>query len=218
MSVRLVALDVRGPRGEALAQAALAEVSSVERARAQRYRRCQDRVRTLSAQWLARRVVAAAIGVPGAVDLDRDELGRLQAPGSADVSVAHTGPWVVAAAIACGAIGVDVEDARRFADLDVSSFLSEAERAAVLAAPDRRRAAVEHWTLKEAMVKLRGTGFLVEPRAVVFDRDRLRAGEIELRLYGGPDADHLMALAVHAEGRPVSGPPLERWDPVEVLT
>ncbi len=218
MSVRLAAIDVRGARGEALAVAALAEVSPAERARAQRYRRPEDRVRTLSAQWLARRVVAAAIGVPDAVNLERDEYGRLQAPGSADVSVAHTGPWVVAAATASGAIGVDVENAARFADLDVTGFVSEAERAAVLEAQDRGRAAAEHWTLKEAIVKLRGTGFLIDPREVVFDRDRLRADEVQLRLYPGPDVDHLMALAVHTVGRPLSDPPLERWDRFEVLT
>lgn len=91
--------------------------SAGERARAGRFRRPEDGMRSLLAAGLLRQVVADETGrAPGEVEVDRTcdrcgaQHGRPRAPGSGlELSVSHAGDWVLVASSRAGRVGVDLE-------------------------------------------------------------------------------------------------------------
>lgn len=86
-------------------------------------------------------------------------------------NVTHT-PGLALCAVAQSDVGVDVQDITRAPPAGVGErYLSERERRALDAAPERERADrfFERWTLKEAYVKARGLGFALPLAQIGFD-------------------------------------------------
>src|SRR5690606_35741943 len=119
---------------------------------------------------------------------------------------------LVACAITCDAlVGVDVENVRRRAPLDVAdTFFAPSEVAALRALPleQQPQRFFEYWTLKESYVKARGLG-LTSPRdqfAFCMEADHPPRIEIDPRQQDDPAAwqfahvrptdEHLVAVCV----------------------
>ncbi|MBA8931969.1 4'-phosphopantetheinyl transferase [Kutzneria viridogrisea] len=154
-------------------QRMLAVVSEAERARAQRYHRPVDRLRSLTGCWLLRTVLAANLGVDARqVVLDRtcSDCGlqhgrpRLLSGMGVHLSVSHAGQRVAVAITRLGEVGVDVEHLRTdgppFDEELAENTLSAQELKALLAAApeDRHTDFLRLWVRKEALLKATGHG------------------------------------------------------------
>ncbi|MDP9240978.1 MAG: 4'-phosphopantetheinyl transferase superfamily protein [Actinomycetota bacterium] len=143
-----------------------------ERRRHDAYRRREDRDRFLVGAVLVRLICARELSIePARVRLDRGcpECGRPHgkvrlAAGQEplELSVSHSGDWVVVAACRSGAVGVDVERISPTVDhTGVARIAFAAAEATYLAGlpPDARAAAfTRYWTRKEAVAKALGEG------------------------------------------------------------
>ena len=77
-------------------------------------------------------------------------------------------------------IGIDAEELDRRVDLRLAEkILSPGERAQFDAAPDKRRALLTFWVLKEALVKKTGEGLQGYPCGTDFSLDDPRVTEID---------------------------------------
>ena len=77
-------------------------------------------------------------------------------------------------------IGIDAEELGRRVDLRLAEkILSPGERAQFDAAPDKRRALLTFWVLKEALVKKTGEGLRGYPSGTDFSLDDPRVTEID---------------------------------------
>jgi 4'-phosphopantetheinyl transferase len=147
-------------------------LDEVERERYAGYRRDIDKLRFLTGRSLIRGVAAAALDVPaGDVTLDSSCFdcgkphGKPRVVGSSlEVSISHSGDWVVLAATRGVPVGVDVEEVRaaEVDDLAGISFSPE-EKAVFSAVPEaeRRAAFFTYWARKEAALKATGKGMSV---------------------------------------------------------
>ena len=170
--------------GEAAIGALLRGEAASERQRIDRLRRREDRVRSAVAHRLARSLVAGRLAVPlASVRLARGAHGRpfVEAPpGAGDVSLAHHGPWVAAAWTPGGRVGVDLVDPREVGPELAGAFCAAGEQALAAKASETDVLA-RLWGLKEAYLKLRGSGLSVDPRLVAFDMPLWRQGVYRLR-------------------------------------
>lgn len=152
-------------------------VSRTETARAERYRRQEDRDRSVVAAGALRQVVAELTGgTPQEMRVDRacawcgEAHGRPTVPGTGlEVSVSHTGHWAVVAHSRAGAVGVDAEASGRAGRLPRDIILAPHERVADEAD------LLDRWVAKEAYLKAIGTGLTVSPSTVTIDGDRVSA-------------------------------------------
>lgn len=142
------------PRAETL-------LTDVERRRAARLRKPADRQDFVAAHVLVRLCAEAVFGVDRASPVVQrcaqcgGEHGRPTLPAviEAGVSLAHSG-GVVAAAVATGRVGIDVEPLGAAAVVEVApTFTTEAEHRLVAATADPHRALLLLWVRKEALVK-----------------------------------------------------------------
>ncbi|QCB94972.1 4'-phosphopantetheinyl transferase family protein [Cellulomonas shaoxiangyii] len=200
--------------------AGLALLSPGERARADAYRRDDDRRRSRTAALLLRCATAALTGTPpAAVPVHRrcatcgdGDHGRPGLPGTGwHASVSHAGAWCVVALTRSGPVGVDVEV---LVPLDVAEVapgvLGPGEVAAGAAALLRL------WTRKEAVVKATGQGLrtplgevLVGPAdapAVLLACPGVPPGTGVLRDVDAPPG-HLAAVCVLTAARPPGARP-----------
>jgi 4'-phosphopantetheinyl transferase len=113
---------------------------------------------------------------PGELVLARTGSGRpeLAWPRSGlSFSVSSSGETALFAIANGAAIGVDIEESRRCADLTGAErlFLADAERRIVCKLEPRSRgtALLQLWTLKEALAKAIGTGLGTDPTELEFD-------------------------------------------------
>lgn len=110
---------------------------------------------------LARHLLAAELGCPPAeVPLTVNPRGRPGVPGDpVTVSVAHAAGLIAVAVSRDGAVGIDLESARRPPSA-LAWVCSPAERRWLAALPpaDRPAGFVRLWTRKEACMKAAGTG------------------------------------------------------------
>lgn len=92
-------------------------------------------------------------------------------------SISHTKDHVFCA-LSDHPIGIDAEEADRTIDLRLADkILSPGERAEYDATPDKRRALLTFWVLKEAAVKLAGTGLRGYPNDTNFSLTDIRVTE-----------------------------------------
>ena len=166
-------VEVRYRLTESLSQddldAAIALISSEERARRDRFHFARDRRDYAAAHALLRASLARAAGrPPGEWRFDAEPRGKptLQpgdpARGSLSFNLSHT-HGLVACAIASGAdLGVDVERIDRGANADgiAGRYFAASEIAWLRAVPAKAYAArfITLWTLKEAYLKATGEG------------------------------------------------------------
>lgn len=143
-------------------------LSEGERARAARYRLGRDRRRYIVARALLRRLLGERLGEPpAALQLGRGARGKpaltgRQARSGWRFNVSHCEDLALFAFSREGALGVDVEAVRAFADAEAIArrFFSPAEAQAYLALAPQERALgfFQCWTRKEAVIKALGEG------------------------------------------------------------
>lgn len=153
-------------------------LDDADRARRRELRRADDRSRFVTGRVLARRALAAELGIePSAVRLltrcpacgGPHGKPRLVGPaaGAVRFSIAHAGDDVLVATCRGAAVGVDVEPlgSAGFLASEQAGVLAAAERAVLRAlAPERRDGAfMRYWTRKEALLKATGHGLTVAP-------------------------------------------------------
>lgn len=151
-------------------------LSDVERVRAARFHREQDRIRFVTGCWLLRGAVGGLLGTaPAAVPVDRrcdqcgEPHGRPRIAGSSvDVSVTHSGTRVGVALSVAGPVGLDLEEVVPMPGGIAWSMLAPAERAALRRLPeaDRPTGFLRIWTRKEAALKAVGEGLRIPPDQV----------------------------------------------------
>jgi len=86
-----------------------------------------------------------------------------------EIGFSHAGKWAVCVLgkrTVTGQVGVDVEEVRRLSVDELAPVFSGPERRAIRAAADPSTELIRRWTVKEAVLKARGTGFLEDPRGV----------------------------------------------------
>jgi 4'-phosphopantetheinyl transferase len=142
-------------------------LDAAERTRLESYRRAEDQARFLTGTATVRRIYAEELGIePGAVRLDRTcpdcdrphGKVRLRESGLSDleVSISHSGKWVMVAAYRGRPIGADVER--------VDPAVDHAAVARVALTPHEQKAVhtaedfTTTWARKEAIVKALGLG------------------------------------------------------------
>lgn len=95
------------------------------------------------------------------------------------ISFSHCQPYAVCAishAPDTGAVGADVEAVRPIAPEDFKAVFSPEELSAVCSAPCPEKELIRRWTIKEALLKARGTGFLDDPVTVDTNSPRRGSG------------------------------------------
>ena len=138
-----------------------------------RYRRAEDRMGRL----LARLLLGAGLSILEGWSRSRalealayEPEGRpfLQG-GRREISFSHAGRWSVCAigdGAVTGRVGVDVEAIRPLAAEEYAPVFSRPELAAIRTASDPHRELIRRWTIKEAVLKAQGRGFLEDPLTV----------------------------------------------------
>jgi 4'-phosphopantetheinyl transferase len=134
-----------------------------------RNRRAEDRCRRILARFLLAYGLKVLEGWDigaGLAALRSEPGGRPWLDGSPrPVSLSHAGHWAVCAIDQefCQGIGVDVEQVRELAVEDFRVVFTPAEQEAVRKSKDPHSELIRRWTIKEAILKARGTGLLADP-------------------------------------------------------
>ena len=151
--------------------AAYQNLDDVKRARVEKTRQRKDRMRTVAADALARRMLGEAMGVsPEAIRFVYAENGKPSvAGGGYEFSISHSDDIVVVA-IHAGPVGIDVEHIREVSPRLAKKYFCEDENFYVfgheprdvdfehMASTDIRMRFFEIWTAKEAYLKRIGEG------------------------------------------------------------
>ena len=172
-------------------------LDETERAEIWRLRQPRDRHRLLLRRGLRRVVLGRYLELPPALlRFERGPQGQPRLSGLA-FSSSCSGDWLLLAMTHGTEIGVDVEDATRFqlTPALVATCCNQAEQSRIAALPAAAQALefLRLWTAKEAVLKLRGTGFDEDVNLPGL-LENLRSGERVVELPAGP---HLIAsLAV----------------------
>lgn len=165
-----------------LASPAYAALSDDERARAARFLRHEDGVRSAATRAALRDVLGAALGIaPRAVAIVVDAAGRPSLDpahrASLDFNVSHAGAHALLAWVPAGRVGVDIEGCNRATDWRALTreVCAPAEIAYLDDLPSGAREGefMRVWSAKEALLKALGTGIVGGLRAfaVVPPRD-----------------------------------------------
>jgi 4'-phosphopantetheinyl transferase len=145
-------------------------LDATEAGRLASYRREEDRARFFTGTMRVRSIYASDLGVaPADVKLDRTcpdcdrPHGKVRLAGGGsdiEVSVSHSGDWVVVAAYRGRSIGVDVEEVNHGLDhLSLAALaMTDAETARLRDELDRAGTFTTLWARKEAVVKALGEG------------------------------------------------------------
>jgi 4'-phosphopantetheinyl transferase len=200
----------------------LAVLDDDERGRAGRFLHARDRRDYVAAHALVRHLLAAlGAGRPAAIRFLAEAHGKPRLSAAAGVpdlrfNLTHTDGLVAVAAAEGAEVGIDAEATDRRVDDGVAPAVFTAAELALLEGLDgvaRQQAFFRLWTLKEAAVKMLGTGLATPLRAiqVLGDPPRLgfpggrpaATGGYHLRSEA-PTARHLLALAVARGDRPVT--------------
>ncbi|MBQ9736623.1 MAG: 4'-phosphopantetheinyl transferase superfamily protein [Clostridia bacterium] len=150
--------------------AAYQHLDDVKRAKVERTRQKKDRLRTVAADALARRMLGKAMGcAPEAVCFAYSENGKPTAIGKYELSISHSENLVVVA-IHTGPVGIDVEHihevsprlAKKYFCADENFYIFGHEPHDVdfeqIPRDDVRLRFFEIWTAKEAYLKSIGEG------------------------------------------------------------
>jgi len=150
-----------------LASPAYAALSDAERARAGRYLRHEDAVRSAATRAALRDVLGAALDLaPNDIAIVVDASGRPSLDPahrvSLDFNVSHAGDHALIAWADTGRVGVDIESCNRTTDWRAltSEVCAAAEAAYLDSLPPGARADafMRVWSAKEALLKALGTG------------------------------------------------------------
>ncbi|AZQ51705.1 4'-phosphopantetheinyl transferase family protein [Burkholderia cenocepacia] len=157
-----------------LVSAAYASLSDDERARAARFLRHEDAVRSAATRAALRDVLGAALGIaPHAVEIVVDAAGRPSLDrahrASLDFNVSHAGDHALIAWAPAGRVGVDIEGCNRATDWRALTreVCAPVEIAYLDDLPPGAREGefMRVWSAKEALLKALGTGIVGGLRA-----------------------------------------------------
>ena len=149
------------------------------KARADRFRHADDRMRCLCADMLARRMLAKVADVsPADISFTQSNKGKPYANVPLQFSVSHSGNFVLCA-VSEHPIGADVEQIKPFRAGMVARYFTKAEADFVWGgspAPDGNvtdrdvcARFYRVWTAKESYVKMTGTGISTDLLQVTYD-------------------------------------------------
>lgn len=134
-----------------------------------RFIRVQDQL----ARLVARRLISLALEASSLgefTNLDswqKDSLGRPFLRGSlADISVSHSGRWVVSSLATNCRVGIDVEIYRPLDLESIRSYLSVSETEKIEKAEDPSREGLRCWSLREALLKAEGCGLMASNQEI----------------------------------------------------
>jgi 4'-phosphopantetheinyl transferase len=153
----------------------LALVSTERRERFLRFRRAEDRERSIVGELLARSVISDRLGVAKEqIEFEEGEHGKpaLRAFKDIHFNISHSDEWVVAA-FSERVVGVDVQRIEG-RSLDVAKrFFTDREYELILAEPEQDRLSLffELWTLKESYLKAQALGIPGGLRSFTMRRD-----------------------------------------------
>lgn len=154
-------------------QAALRDVSEQRREQALRFRHELGQRLSVLAYRLLKRCLSELYGMEGNPRLEYDEHGKPAIAGRPDIcfSLSHCRE-AVACAVSTRPVGIDVEAIREYRPSLVRYTMNDEETAAVERADDPAAAFIRLWTMKEATVKLTGTGISTDMKGVI-DHERV---------------------------------------------
>ena len=173
-------------------------------------RNLEKRHRSLATRSVLRRALSASVGgkiAPEEWRFDRSETGKprlLNAAGTLNFSCSHTRWASIVAVSTIGPIGIDIESgAFPSNETWLADVFTPSECSVLKTMPEEEReAAVSRlWSLKEAYLKMLGTG-IAEALAVVFDPrdDRLCSGH----LYREPETANFRTWIAKSQGHRLS--------------
>ncbi len=161
------------------------------RARADRFRHEDDRMRCLCADMLARRMLAKASGkAPEEIAFTIGHKGKPSANVPFHFNVSHSGQYVLCA-VSKQPIGVDIEQVKPFRAGLVGRYFTGDEAAYIWGGdplptaesvrdPEICARFYRTWTAKEAYVKMTGTGISTDLKAVCYDSQKHTVCDIKL--------------------------------------
>ncbi|EEK78977.1 4'-phosphopantetheinyl transferase Sfp [Bacillus cereus] len=197
-------------------------LNDVEREKANSYHHSADRARFIIGCVISRLVLGKILSMsPVQVPIDRMcpvcklQHGRPQLPeGMPQLSVSHSGDWVVVAFTKSAPVGVDVEqmnpnvDVRKMAE----GVLTDIEIAQVMKLPNEQKIEgfLTYWTRKEAVLKATGEGLLIPPVHITVsapnDSPKLLDFNDRQELVGttvmedvSPSLDHMASVAIFSK-------------------
>jgi 4'-phosphopantetheinyl transferase len=162
---------------ESMVLAAMRVLDDDERSRAARFVNPRDSRRFVISHYALRQLLSAVCGVRAAqLRFAKEALDRpfLLPPSGVDFNMSHTGDTAAYAVSVDGRVGIDIEMiAPALATELAQQVLTPVELSALRRLPGAAQvtAFFRFWTAKEAFLKLHGTGFSVEPKAVSVDLD-----------------------------------------------
>ena len=153
-------------------QAALRDVSEQRREQALRFRHELGQRQSVLAYQLLKRCLREQYGLEENPLLEYGEHGKPSIAGRPDIcfNLSHCRE-AVACVVSSRPVGIDVESIREYRPSLVHYTMSDEETAAVEGADDPATAFIRLWTMKEATVKLCGTGISTDMKRVI-DRER----------------------------------------------
>ncbi|TKI09077.1 MULTISPECIES: 4'-phosphopantetheinyl transferase family protein [Bacillus] len=162
-------------------------LSNNERQRILRFRKWEDRQRSLLANIAVRRRLEILLQEPiNPSSIERDQKGRPFLKNfrnwQGDFNLSHSGEWIISGITTNGKIGVDVEQIQSI-DLSVSELcFTQEEKAYLYSLPTKDQLSFfyEIWTLKEAFVKTIGQGLLFPINSVGFDMNKWTQNKITM--------------------------------------
>ncbi len=153
------------PADGAALDAARADLSAGEQARAGRFLNAEERARFTIARAALRRLLGEALEMaPGRVRLASTPAGKPILPDCPELhfSVSHAGGFALIGLTRAGALGVDLERERTdFDEMGIARARFAPDEVAALATlplAERRRTFYALWTTKEALAKASGVG------------------------------------------------------------
>ncbi|WP_433772070.1 4'-phosphopantetheinyl transferase Sfp [Bacillus wiedmannii] len=150
-------------------------LNDVEKEKANSYHHSADRERFIIGCVISRLVLGKVLSMsPVQVPIDRMcpvcklQHGRPQLPeGMPQLSISHSGDWVVVAFTKSAPVGVDVEQMNPNIDVMkmAEGVLTDIEIAQVMKLPNEQKIEgfLTYWTRKEAVLKATGEGLLIPP-------------------------------------------------------
>ncbi|PWE69631.1 4'-phosphopantetheinyl transferase [Bacillus cereus] len=150
-------------------------LNDIEREKANSYHHSADRARFIIGCVISRLVLGKILSMsPVQVPIDRMcsvcklQHGRPQLPeGMPQLSVSHSGEWVVVAFTKSAPVGIDVEQMNPSIDVMkmAEGVLTDIEIAQVMKLPNEQKIEgfLTYWTRKEAVLKATGEGLMIPP-------------------------------------------------------
>ncbi|MGE6363164.1 4'-phosphopantetheinyl transferase Sfp [Bacillus paramycoides] len=197
-------------------------LNDVEREKANSYHHSADRARFIIGCVISRLVLGKILSMsPVQVPIDRMcpvcklQHGRPQLPeGMPQLSVSHSGEWIVVAFTKFAPVGVDVEQMNPNVDVMkmAEGVLTDIEIAQVMKLPDEQRLEgfLTYWTRKEAVLKATGEGLLIPPvhitvsapndppKLLVF-KDKQEIAKNTMMEDIRPSVDYMAAIAIFSK-------------------